>query len=218
MDLQAASTRTIVAHAHSEAFVNRTQSILARLGYQIFSPEEFAARSVTDELDPPRPDLRIVDERRLAEIEDEAGETPLPIILLTGRHGVTGADCRIVGAAKRPAGLHDLYRLLQLVFEITPRAAPRVATHLTTICRRHGREWKSAILSLSENGALLRSPEPVPLGTELALSFELPCSRRIELRSETAYQFLPDLGLVFSGIDPADRTAIADYVMERIIL
>ncbi|MGE4653298.1 MAG: hypothetical protein AAEJ53_20620, partial [Myxococcota bacterium] len=49
--------------------------------------------------------LRLVDERRLAEVPDE-GSKSLPIILLTGRVGAVGADSRVVGALRRPAGVH----------------------------------------------------------------------------------------------------------------
>ncbi len=69
-----------------------------------------------------RPDLLLVDERRLAEVMpgDTVGYDSVPIVLLCGRHGATGADPRIVGAVKRPAGLHDLYRLLQQIFPVAP--------------------------------------------------------------------------------------------------
>ena len=60
------------------------------------------------------------------------GSGRLPLVVLCGRHGVTGADPRIVGAIRRPAGLHEIYRLVQQVLEDTPRtrrACPRT-------CRR----------------------------------------------------------------------------------
>jgi hypothetical protein len=203
---------TIVAHARPEAFVEHTLPILGRLGYHILTPEELDSRPVSEGEEREAPDLRIVDERRLGEVTDEPGEEPVPIILLTGRHGVSGADGRIAGAVKRPAGLHDLYRLLQLVFEESPRSTPRVPTHLPTVCRRAGREWKASILSISENGCLLRSPEPLPLGSDLQLTFELPTVGPINLRADAAYQYLPDLGLVFSSVPADSRKAIGSFI------
>ena len=161
-------------------------------------------------MDAPKADILIVDERRIGEIPDS--ETGIPIILLTGRHGVTGADPRIAGAIKRPAGLHDLYRLAQQILEDTPRSVPRVATHLMARCRGHGRDWTSTVLSLSENGCLLRSPEELLLGTELDLVLDLPKFGRVSLRAEVAYQLVPDTGLVFSALVPADRSALSDCV------
>jgi hypothetical protein len=218
MPLRPTVHRLIVAHARPEAFVKHTQSILARLGYQIMSVEDYDSIHQPGDEDARRPDLLIVDERRLGEVADEPGEAPIPIVLMTGRHGVSGADGRIVGAARRPVGLHDLYRLLQLVFEENPRSTPRVPTHISANCRRQDREWKASILSLSENGCLLRSPEPLSLGSEFEVSFELPGTGRIELHAETAYQFVPDLGLVFNAVEPAARDAIGAFVAGALIV
>lgn len=225
MDLRAESVqpiqsllpqRMLIAHARPEAFGQRTQAIMSRLGYEIVSAEDYEAR-YPDDADRPRPDLRIVDERRLGEVFEADGEASIPMIVLTGRQGVTGADSRIVGAVKRPAGLHDLYRLVQQVFEDTPRATPRVPTHIRTHCRRRGLEWDASMLSLSENGCLLRTPEAVPLGSEIDLCFELPSIGPIELKAETAYQLIPDLGLIFSGLTPDVRSAISNFVTDTLL-
>jgi hypothetical protein len=144
--------RVLVTHAAPAAFAPATLSILSKLGYAIVDPEVFARLADEDD----RPDLYIVDERNLAEVPDDGG-SPIPIVVLTGRHGVTGADIRIAGAIQRPAGLHELYRLVQQVLEDTPRTTPRVATHIPARCRRQGKEWQSALVSLSENGGLMRS-------------------------------------------------------------
>jgi hypothetical protein len=204
--------RVLVAHAAPAAFAPATLSILSKLGYAIVEPEVFA-RLADDEYD--RPDLFIADERSLAEIPDDGG-SPIPIVVLTGRHGVTGADVRIAGAVKRPAGLHDLYRLIQQVLEDTPRTTPRVPTHIPARCRHQGKEWQSALVSLSENGGLMRSPEPPLLGSRLSLSFELPRSGPLELDAEIAYQLVPDVGVIFNGAPPSVREAITAYVTEAL--
>jgi hypothetical protein len=209
--------RRLVAYAPKHAFVDKAVSILARLGYRILTSEEFSQQAEDDELAPPRPDLYIVDERRLAEVPEDEGESPIPIIVISGRHGVTGADPRIVGAVRRPAGLHDLFRLLQQTFEEQPRTVPRVSMHLKAVCRLRDQEWSSLLLSLSENGCLLRSPEPLPLGTRLDLSFDLPKAGPMKLCAEAAYQLVPDLGLVFSGIRPSVRDAISGYVADVLL-
>ena len=202
--------RIIAVQAAPEALAPMTRVILAKLGYVILTPEELA--SLGPELETRGPELRIVDERRLAEVS----ETPVPIVVLTGRHGVTGADPRIVGAVRRPAGMHELYRLIQQVLEETPRTVLRAPTHLVAHCRRNGLEWRAALLSLSENGGLLRSPEPLLLGSRFRLSFELPRSGPLEVEAETAYQLVPDLGLIFNATSPADRAAISAFVEEML--
>ncbi len=210
MSLQPLPQRVLVTHAAPEAFAPMTRAILAKLGYAILEEDEF--EDAAESLDRDRPDLRIVDERQLAEVPDELD---VPILVLCGRHGVTGADSRIVGAVRRPAGLHEIYRLVQLVLEDTPRTSPRVPTHLPARCvrpERPDREWRAAVLSLSENGCLLRTPEELLLGTELQLAIDLPRFGHVTLSADSAYQLVPDTGLVFSALVAADRAALSGYV------
>jgi hypothetical protein len=210
MDIQ--PHRILVSHAAPEAYAPMTRAILTKLGYAILMPEEFEALVAGAGLE--RPAVRIVDERNLAEVPEEA--VPVPIIVISGRHGVTGADSRIVGALRRPAGMHELFRLVQQVTEDTPRSAPRVPTHLVARCHRQGREWRAVVLSLSENGCLLRTPEPLTLGTRFDVEFTLPRHGPIRLDSEAAYQLVPDLGLIFLATAPREREAIARFVTETL--
>ncbi len=210
MSLEPPQQRILLTHAPPEAFAPLTLSMLAKLGYAIMSETEFAERGHLE-----RPELRIVDERGLAEVPEGSGSA-LPIVVLTGRHGVTGVDPRIVGAVRRPAGMHELYRLVQAALEDTPRTAPRVATHLVASCQQGTREWRGAVLTLSESGCLMRIAEPLVLGACFRLSFELPRSGRIGLDAEIAYQLVPDVGVIFNSTSPADRQAIAAFVNEAL--
>src|SRR5262249_12426521 len=115
--------RVLVMHAAPEAFAPRTRPLFPKPGHPVADPRALAA--MQGQGDGARPDVRIVDERSLGEVREESGP-PVPIVVLSGRHGVTGADPRIVGAVRRPAGLHELYRLVQQVLEETPRTSPRV--------------------------------------------------------------------------------------------
>ncbi len=206
--------RLMVLHAVPEAIAPMTRVILAKLGYVIVTVEEF--ESLGSEIARRGPELRIVDERNLADIPEDKG-AQVPVLVLTGRHGVTGADPRIVGAVRRPAGMHELYRLIQQVLEETPRTTPRVPTHIVARCRRRGVEWRVAILSLSENGCLLRSPEPLLLGTRIELRFELPHAGPLDLVAETGYQLVPDTGVIFHATSPDDRAAIGLFVKEALV-
>ncbi|MFO0688976.1 MAG: PilZ domain-containing protein [Myxococcota bacterium] len=212
-----APARTILLHASRDALGAMTDVILAKLGYAIVEPESFEVlRSESPEL---RPDLLLVDERRLVEATayEDDGEGEIPIILLTGQHGATGADSRIVGAVKRPAGMHDLYRLLQQVFEDTPRSTPRIATQLRAQCSRGDRSWEGRVLSLSQNGCLIRSPEAIQLGQKIQLAVELPRAGEITLEAEASYQLLPDVGLVFSAVPAAQRQTIERFVAQALL-
>jgi hypothetical protein len=206
--------RHIAAHARPEAFAPHVRTILARMGYTILPAEEL--EELPDWVPGSRPALRIVDERQLASVPEDEEGAPVPMIVLTGRHGVSGADPRIVGALPRPAGLHELYRLMQQALEDTPRATPRALIHLGARCRQNGREWRIALLSISENGCLLRSPEPIALGTHVDLAFDLPRVGAVETRAETAYQMPPDLGMIFHETPAAVRRAISEFVTAQL--
>ena len=208
--------RTIVYYASREALGPRTDAILSRLGYQMLLPETFAA------LRAERPDLEaelyVVDERRLDDLEAAEGAGPqAPLILLTGKQGAPTGDPRIVGAVKRPAGLHDLYRLMQQVFEDRPRSTPRVATQLRARCEAGGTRWEGRVLSLSENGCLIRSPEAILLGQRLQVELDLPRQPSLVVEAEAAYQLLPDTGLVFNAIDAGSREALGRFVTDTIL-
>jgi hypothetical protein len=206
--------RHIVAHARPEAFAPHVRTILARMGYTILPAEELEA--LPDWVPGSRPALRIVDERQLSSVPEDEDGAPIPMIVVTGRHGVSGADPRIVGAVPRPAGLHELYRLMQQALEETPRATPRAMIHLSARCRQNGREWRIALLSISENGCLLRSPEPIALGSHVDLAFDLPRVGEVETRAETAYQMPPDLGMIFHETPAAVRRAISEFVTTQL--
>jgi len=210
--------RTIVYHGSKEALGPATDVILTRLGYRLVLPETFAQMQIED---PARlADLLVVDDRRLEEAEElHASQTgtDVPMVLLTGRGAVDSEDPRIVGAVRRPAGMHDLYRLIQQIFEDTPRSTPRIATQLAARFEKGDRSWEGRVLSLSENGCLIRSSESIALGQRFRLEFALPQRGPISLDAEAAYQLMPDLGLVFSAVAPAQRESIERFVTDTLL-
>lgn len=216
MSLRTGPVRTLVAYARPECFVDRTESILARLGYVILQPEEFESRS-KGELPAGSPDLYLADERRLAEVPAPEGQAERPIIVVTGRHGTESTDPRIVAAVRRPAGLHDLYCILQRIFELTPRSTPRIPVQIDVDCSAGGRMFEAEMRSLSESGALLRCEEKLPLGSTFELKLTLEGVGPVALMAEAAYQLMPDLGVVFSGIDPAVRDSVNTFIENAIL-
>ena len=201
--------RLILSLARPEAYVPLARAILGRMGYAIVSPEEWKQSPSLAER---TPELCIVEDRRLA----EASFAATPLILLCGKGQPALDDRRVVGAIARPAGLHELYRLFQQSLEAVARGSLRVPTNLPVRLRSAGREWQGSVLSLSENGCLVRSPEPMDLGAELEVAFELPRAGLIETRAETSYQLVSDAGLVFQATPAAQRHAIRSYVAENL--
>jgi len=200
----------ILSLARPEAYVPMARSILGRIGYAILSPEEWREN---DALAERAPELCILDERQLAEaLGSDIAATPL--VVLSGRGRAPIEDRRVVGVVARPAGLHELFRLFQEALEPIARGSLRALTNLPVRLRHAGREWQGSLLSLSENGCLVRSPEPMELGAQLEVAFDLPRAGRIETQAETSYQLLPDTGLVFQATPPASRRAIQTFVEE----
>jgi hypothetical protein len=207
----AALRHVILSVARPESFVPMARNILSNIGYAIVAPEEWKGNA---ELAGRTPGLCIVDERQLADLEPGADWAGTPLVALCGRGGAPLDDRRVVGVVARPAGLHELYRLFQQALEPIVRGHLRALTNLPVRLRRAEREWQGALLSLSENGCLVRSPEPLELGAQLDVAFELPRAGRIETQAETSYQLLPDTGLVFSATPPDVRRAIVSFVEE----
>ena len=205
--------RLILSLARPEAYVPLARAILGRMGYAIVSPEEWKQSPA---LAVRNPELCIVDDRQLADLPAEASFAGTPVILLCGKGQPALDDRRVVGAIVRPAGLHELYRLFQQSLEAVARGSLRVPTNLPVRLRSAGREWQGSVLSLSENGCLVRSPEPMDLGAQLEVAFELPRAGLIETRAETSYQLVPDSGLVFQATSAAQRRAIQSYVAENL--
>jgi hypothetical protein len=200
----------ILSLARPEAYVPMARSILGRIGYAILSPEEWKESEVPSGRGPA---LCIVEERQLGDLSaSDLATTPL-IVLCRKATGPID-DRRALGVVAQPAGLHELYRLFQQALEPIARGTLRALTNLPVRLRRAGREWQGSLLSLSENGCLVRSPELLELGSQLEVAFELPRAGWIETQAETSYQLLPDTGLVFQATPPASRRAIQSFVEE----
>jgi hypothetical protein len=201
----------VASYASARSYSPLAAKILPRIGYEIVPVERYA------ELADRPPDVQICEEPRLSEIFDTTAASSIPTIVLTGWRGAPAVDGRIVvGAVRSPAGLHELYRVLQEALEEKPRAVPRVPTRLRARCRRETMEWDARVLSLSENGCLIKSSVVPPLGAVLNLSFELPRLGRVETQASASYQLMPQLGLVFHATRPEYRRAIATFVTHRL--
>jgi hypothetical protein len=206
--------RLILSFARPGAYVPLARAILGRMCYAIVTSAEWEE---SQDLRARPPELGVVEDRRFGELPERDDFAALPLILIATRGGPNVTDRRLVGAVPCPAGLHELYRLLQQALEPVARSAMRVPTNLPVRMRQAGREWLGAVLSLSENGCLVRSPEPMMLGAELEVSFELPRSGLIETRAESAYQLVADTGLVFQSTPAASRRAILSFVEQQLI-
>ena len=205
--------RWIVSLARPNAYVPRARTILSRLGYSIVAIEDWQD---SPELLRHAPELCLVEERRLDDLPCDRDFEKVPIIALTGRAGITVSDPRVIGGIPVPAGLHELYRVLQQGLEEHPRFSLRVPTAIPARIRQRDREWTAPLLSLSENGCLVRSEEPLALDTPMEITFDLPRLGQVSTRAEPTYQLLPDTGVVFERTTPGHRRSIQVFVEQHL--
>jgi hypothetical protein len=192
----------IASHAADSDYAPTSRALLWKLGYALLPPEEAGT-----------PALRVVREDRLGEVPAPTGE---PIILLTRARKPRPSDPRVVGAVRRPAGLHELYRLFQAATEAHPRAVPRVPCALRASAEGDGERFALTVTSLSENGCLVRGERLPVLDARVALDVELPWGERVGGPAVAAYEQGEQLGLVFHDIRLAERRKLAKAVLQLI--
>ena len=145
-----------------------------------------------------------------------ASLSEIPMIVLSGRHGVSGR--RPAGRrrhARGPAGLHEIYRLIQQIAR-GQRPARRRGSRPTSprACRmRRARNGApSGALALRERLPAAQSPEPLmPLGSQIEISASI-CRRagiHRDPRRNPPISCFRTLGLIFhrdrSGLSPRHR-------------
>ena len=206
------SDKIIASYASPQAFAPRTRAALAGLGYRMIAA---STRGRFDD-DSWRPSLRIVDDRHLDKLPEENYLPRTPVIVLRGSRPRHWRDPRVVGEAARPAGLADLYPLIQQALEEHPRRAPRTATQIPARCTHADRRWMGAILSLSVDGCLFQTFSEMSPGLECNLLFPLPRGRMISTRTRVEHRYDQGVGLSFLNAPEAARGAIAEFVTDRL--
>jgi hypothetical protein len=190
--------RRVASYATESDYAPFARSLLWKLGYAVLPPEELE-----------RAEARIVREDRLAEV---AALPPLPLILLTDRRPPECGDSRVTGSVRRPAGVHPLYRLLQVALEENPRGVPRVEVSLPARATRGAQGFELVVRSISENGCLLGGPKLPPLDGEIELGIELPWGEKIEVTALVSYAQGGDVGAVFQAMTLAAQQRNAKLV------
>jgi len=190
----------IASHAADSDYAPTSRVLLWKLGYALLPPEEAGS-----------PALRVVRDDRLDEVPSPTAE---PIILLTRARKAKPSDPRVVGTVRRPAGLHELYRLFQAATEAHPRAVPRVPCALHAVASGDEQRFELRVTSLSENGCLVAGERLPVLDARLALEIEMPWGERLGGPAVAAYQQGDQLGLVFHDIKLAERKKLVKAVTQ----
>jgi len=208
-DLQ---SRTIASYASPRAYGPHVRIALKGLGYRVVQAATQGAFGDASWA----PDLRIADERLLSRIPTPPRDPKTPIVVLTGARAKRSTDPRIVGTVQRPAGLRELYCLMQLALEPHPRGAPRAPTQLPARCVQADQRWLGAVMALSEKGCLFRTSESVSKGMRMSLQFALPFGDLISARAECVHRTGENAGIAFAETSALAREAIGRFVTHRL--
>lgn len=202
------SPRVILSLAPPQSYVSLARIKLSQAGYSVVSEERWEAHYAHVRR---APDLVIVDAERVRELAGLPG-----ILLYAHGHSVPWAPTAI-GTIERPAGFHDLYRLVQEALEVNPRATPRVPTSIPARVRGTRGGVDGHVVSLSRGGCLLRRENPPEAGEEISLEFELPRCGTVEIIGRTVYRRAEEAGLVFRNLSVPASQGIQSFVEERIL-
>lgn len=192
-------SRRIEVRVPSRDFADGVWTALEELGYELV-PAHASVQT---------PDMRFVASGHLSRLSADATE---PVILFGGGRGLDRDDPRVAGFVRPPAGLLQLYFVLQYTLEVHSRAAPRIPASLPARSHRGGAVIPGAILSLSERGCLLRSTESLPGEGSLRLQFALPDEGLVYTKARPCYQAGNEIGLAFENLAENSRSAISEFV------
>jgi len=203
------SPRVILSLSPPQSYVSLARIKLSQAGYSVVSEERWEAHYAHVRR---APDLVIVDAERAHELSGLPG-----ILLYAHGQSVPWAPTAI-GSIERPAGFHDLYRLVQEALEANPRATPRVPTSIPArVCGALNGGAEAQVVSLSRGGCLLRRENPPDPGEEIALEFELPRCGTVQIIGRTVYRRAEEAGLVFRNLSAPASQGIQSFVEERIL-
>jgi hypothetical protein len=190
--------RRIASHAAERDYAPVARALLWKLGYAVLPAEEL-----------PDPELRIVREERLPELE---GLAPLPLVVLTDRREPRARAADVVGTVRCPAGVRALYELLQAALEDRPRAVPRVPVCLPARASSDADAFALEVRSISEAGCLLAGPRLPALDRTLDLAVDFPWGETLRVAAVVSYEQAGRVGAVFQGMTLASRERAAKLV------
>lgn len=164
----------------------------------------------------------------LARLQTEPRARRMPVLALGDGDGVPQA-LRLLGVRARLPRLAPPEALVAAVNDLLFRGArdgrkhPRVRVSVPVRVTARGCASFGTASDLSEGGAWVPCPNPLPVGTELELWLSLPhCDMPVRLparvvRTEDRRGPLPaGMGLCFAAADAPDRALLGEFVRARL--
>jgi CheY-like chemotaxis protein len=165
----------------------------------------------------------------LQQLKENPRYSPVPVVIKAADPSPeVERKCLQAGAAllRKPVQAEDLYRIVQLTIENTPREHIRIYTRLPVMANNKpldcGGEGECATV-LSQHGMYVRTLKPSPVSSKLSLQIVIK-DRTIAIEAMVLYSHRfgegpfqePGMGLKFISIAPEDRDFIRQFIREEV--
>jgi CheY-like chemotaxis protein len=165
----------------------------------------------------------------LQQLKENPRTAPVPVVIKAENPSQeVERKCLKAGAVliRKPVQAEDLYRIVQLTIEDTPRENIRIYTRLPVMVDNKpldcGGEGECATV-LSRHGMYVRTLKPSLVGSKLSLKIVVK-GRTVELEAVVLYSHRfgegpfkePGMGLKFINIAPKDQDFIRQFIREEV--
>jgi uncharacterized protein (TIGR02266 family) len=209
----------------------RISILLKRLGYSVFTVPNCsdAINKITNS----DPDVVLIN-IRMTDIDSTAclghikKKKAMPVIMTGEKTDAQAlADLLKRGAAAyifKPINPTSLYCVIQKLTEKTPRQNLRVRIIFRVTMTYLNMKRVSFASTLSENGVFIRTVKPIPVGTKVSLSMDLPSEKPIEaegvviyiVKSDKNRLIEPGMCIRFSHIDKNIQLGLRRFIEEQL--
>lgn len=164
----------------------------------------------------------------LGYIKRDAKLKEMPVVMMGDKTDAkTMEESLVRGAAAylfKPVSPTALYQVIQKLTEKKPRENVRARIIFKAIITYQNTKRVSFASTLSEKGVFIRTVKPIPIGTKVAISMDLPSEKPVELEGTVIYvvefnrdQFIePGICIQFSNVDKELQLGLRKFVEEQL--
>ena len=165
----------------------------------------------------------------LAHISKDARLKATPVVMMGEKPDTKiMEECLKKGAAAyiiKPINPTSIYRVIQKLTEKKPRENVRVRVIFKTAVTYQNFRKISYATMLSENGVFIRALKPIPVGTKVVVSMDLPSEKPIEVEGVVIYtvafnkdQFVePGICIRFFNIDKTTQLGLRKFIEDQLV-
>ena len=226
--------RTVLVADDNQATNMRMSILLKRLDYFVFTA--LNCSDVMKKMTNFNPDVVLMSLRLpemgsgtcLGYIKKDAKIKAMPVVIMGEKTDTKVMEEQLLKGASayifKPVTPTVLYQVVQKLTEKKPRANVRARIIFKTILTYQNTKSVSFASTLSEKGVFIRTVNPIPIGTKVSISMDLPSEKPIELEGIVIYtvefnrdEFVePGMCIQFSNIDKDMQIGLRRFVEEQL--